>query len=289
MNTQKVKNMVIVLLCALNAVLFGALVIQSNKYRLSAQQEKTIRSLLEDNGITVSSSIIKTFAPTKALNLMPYGFDIDREALKFFDAGQETVQTEAWNKKTVENDTGILSLEENVLRFESAGGYKTGDFSEKGFSDSDATRKLCDGYIKKIQPDGLEFVFDHIEDDEGYSFYYYRGVYKGQMVYSNYIRLRVSTLGIETASCYYSGVPSGFNNYSREIYAPDEALFSLMKYLKNVYSDVSIDICGMQIVYNLEDIALDASKAVPCYKFDLAIKGVNVSCLVDGYTNNVVK
>lgn len=289
MNTQRVKNMVIILLAVLNVVLFVALIIQSNTYRLTAQQEKAVRSLLSDNAITVSANITKTFKPIKALNMLPYTFDISKEADSFFDDTEKTAFTEAWNKTTIASDTETLSLEENVLRFESSVGYKNEDFLKKGYSDMTATRNLCDEYIEKIRPNELKFEFDHIEQDEDYSFYYYRGIYKGHIIYSNYIRLRVSALGVEVASCYYSGIPSGYNNYAREIYAPDEALFSLMKHLKNVYTDVDIDINDMEMVYYLDSIAIDIAKAVPCYRFKVSVKGINISYLVDGYTNNVIR
>lgn len=289
MNTQRTKTMIIVLLSVLNAVLFILLIIQSDKYRLSGRQEKAIRDLLSDNGIGLSADIMKSFDPTRALNMLPYSIDIAKEAERFFDDTQKTTQTESWERITAESDEGILSLAENILRFENAAGYKTEDFLRNGYSDPDATRRLCDDYIKKIRPDALDFEFDHIEEDENYSFYYYRGSYKDYMIYSNYIRLRVNDSGVIVASCRYGGIPSGFNNYAREIYAPDEALFSLMKHVKNIYSDAAVDISNMELVYYLDEVAIEASKAVPCYKFQLSVNGVDIWILVDGYTNSVVR
>jgi hypothetical protein len=289
LNTDKVKNVVIVLLVALNAALFGLLQIENNRFRLSAAQDTVIRELFNTNNINIDTLIPRDFRPMRGLYVLPFQHDIDVHAQRFFP--NETPETEVWlNSLILRVGERSLTLEDNVLRYLNPHGYATPAFLERGFRDIEAGRALADEFIQRIMPPELNFVFDYYSVDwdawdDDLVMFFYRGSFEGRKIQNNHIRVWVGENGIERVSCHLTIIPQGFAAHSREIFSADEALFAVLQTLVR-YNDSDVRVVGMEVAYFLPNVPTDneLTKAIPCYKIVAEIDNLIEIFWVDAYT-----
>jgi len=298
MNTNNVKNIVLILLVALNAALFGLIQWENNRFRLSAAQETAIRELFAANDIEITASIPRSFRPMRGLYVQPFYHDIDHYAALFFP--NETPQREyAWNWVALRVGERELRLEglyigSYILRYENPIGRSTPAFLERGVEDLYASRALVDKFINSIIPNELQFVFNYAAWDEDSFSFDYRGYYRGYIIRDNSIRIRVAENGIVGATFRFTCIPYGFSNDSREIFSADEALLTVLQDLVSRHRGtainddiVSINVVNISFAYVLADGAPAAdfiTKAIPNYKISIEIDGDPRTLWVDAHT-----
>jgi len=296
LNTNKVKNIVLILLVALNVSLFGLIQLENNRFRLSATQETAIRELFAANNIEITTSIPRNFRPMRGLYVQPFVHDIHEHGARFFL--DEIPKFEPlWNSETLQMGEEILILDglaigHYTLLYNNHLGYSTSEFLERGFTDIYASHALVETFIKNVAPPELTFVFNHATWDEDSFSFDFRGYYMGYIIRDNFIAVRVMENGIVGATFRFAYIPYGFSSESREIFSADEALFTvLQRELVVRHSGRDITITGITLAYYLADGTADddyMAKAVPCYKISVEIDGNPHVFWVDAYTSELL-
>jgi hypothetical protein len=295
MYTEKVKNVLIIMLILLNAVIFGLIMADNGKHTLSRAQVSAVERLLRERGIKLAAEIPREHRAMRAMTVIPYVYDFEKLAELFFP-GEDIKIEHPWRKVVayVFGEEGGRELEWDLesdgISYYNEYGYTTQKFAQRGYLDIEAGRELCDAYIQSIIPHELEFVFNYYEVQDDYVLFDYRGYYEGFVVHSNFIRLLVDDRGIISAKCKFIAIPDGFTDYTREIRSADEAVFALVKdgrIRNHQQNDADITIVKIEMVYHIADRPAggeSSAKASPCYNIDFEINGLIVMFLVDAYT-----
>jgi len=287
MDTEKAKNITIVFLVLLNAVLLicNILFTDTNKYSMTAEAAKNITEALSMNNISLTGKLIRDFEPKRRLEMQ--AFEYDNEQLKniFMNNPDDA-------KLSIENNRHIFRTDWESLSINITSGYivyRNRDIAQ-GQPDIEYAAKLCREFVKKINAIYPGFVSDNgqngpYQTEEGLAFEY-RQTYKGSIVNSNYLIITVGENGISRAEFMYAEI-AGQNRELTSIYAPDEALLTCMHEIKNIFGDKAVTITQMDLVYHqLENTKNAPANAVPVYRFRLLES--TEAILVNAYTNTVL-
>jgi len=295
MNTARVKNLIIVLLIVVNLALGVLIINQESRYQMSGEQEEAIQSILSKNFIGVYALIPREFRPMKTLQMQLYEFDEEalvRVAMPDAPSGEITrVEVTAGRSVVQYSHEGVdLLVEPGRFVYMSQSGYATPAFLRNPAGQAEM-RALCDSFISQFATPQMAFTYDNtvVYREDGYTMIEYRGTYKGQILYTNYVRCKVTADGITELRCAFS-TPDGFVGAARDIYACDEALLSLLGTLKSIYGDSGKDamiiIRKIDKVYYLEDSG--AMKAVPYYRV-YTDGAIEVPFFINAYNNTVLR
>ena len=296
MNTQRVKNVVILLLVVVNIALGILIIDNENKYKLSDRQEKAIRSVLTQNSIGLYTILPTEFKPKKMLLLQPYTFDESKLTALFFPDAEGLVRTEEPTEWRVDYvlDAVELHVEPGRFWYQNAMGFVPPD--TKYLPAQGSAQDMCDAMVKRLATSQIQFALNGLPisyHEEGYTVYDYRGQYRGETLYTNSIKFVVTDAGITEIRCSFS-TPDGFTGEARDIYSCDEALLSLLAGLKSIYGDMESEVIVLSridMVYYLEDASQNsqnALKAVPCYRIYTRLSPES-PFLVNAYNNNLLR
>jgi len=293
MNTNRVKNIVIVMFVILNAALFGLIQWENSRFRLSASQESAVRELFMANGIDIDADIPRNFRPMSGLYVVPFIHDINVHGERFFTENTPSLEY-GWDSVSLRVGERVLTLDgltmgDYLLLYENPGGFVTTEFLRRGFMDVEASREAVEEFINNVTPPELNFIFNFEVWDEDSFIFDYRGYYQGYIIRDNFIRVRVNEKGIIGATFRFGCIPYGFSSDSREIFSADEALFTVLQALLPRHVDSDITVVGIRMAYYLADRAADdyMTKAIPCYKISVEIDGDTQIFWVDAYTGRL--
>jgi len=299
MNTQRVKNLVMILLLALNVVLGALMIDNANRYKMSDQQEKAIRSLLTQNSIGLYAILPTEFRPRKMLMLQPYTFDEGKLTALLFTAEEaaEAQRTAVPEARRVDYALDAIELHVEPGRFwyRNPAGFVPSGSSGRPAAHNNA-QSMCDEIVALLATPQIQFAMDSppiVYAEEGYTVYDYRGRYRGETLYTNSIKFTVSDAGITELRAYFS-TPDGFVGEERDIYSCDEALLSLLVGLKSIYGDMTSEVIVLNridMVYYLEESSQSSQnvlRAVPYYRIYTRLSP-ETPFLVNAYNNNLLR
>jgi len=297
MNMQRVKNVVILMLAALNLVLGGLIIDRSNRYTLSEKQRTAIHSILSQNYIGLYTTLPTDFAPRKMLSIRPYVFDeAEMQAYFFPQEGDVPRREEDPNGRLVGliGETAELYLEMGRLTYLDAEGFLPRGYTDMPQTSGDV-QKMVDALVEEFATAQMKFTLDNqaAYAADGYVVYEYRGTYRGQILYSSFIKCKVTEAGITELRCSF-GIPEGYTGEARDIYSCDEALLSLLGELKSIYGSMEsevIRISRIDMVYYLEESPqnnLSTLRAVPYYRIYIRTAPES-PFLINAYNNNVLR
>jgi hypothetical protein len=141
-------------------------------------------------------------------------------------------------------------------------------------------------FVEMHFPDFAKDMVLDTHDGSGFQVIY-RQVYRGQVIWTNYIELLVTTRGIEWIEMQFGRV-IGHSAEPRMIFAPDEILLTFMQRMRHEAMENPIIISGMDIVYFLEyasDTVGQVYPAVPFYR--IFILDRDSEFLINAYTNMI--
>ncbi|MCL2349898.1 MAG: hypothetical protein FWC67_00310 [Defluviitaleaceae bacterium] len=276
MNTNPVKNIMIGLLSGLLAVLVFLTVQSERQHTLTAAQESNILAILEQNDITMFTSIPRDFHPKQELRTQRHIHDIDVLAASFFGNAQIDTNHEEPNGNRILSsyDTGKTMeffAQNNSIEFEIEGGLLLGDAAENFTKSAAAAEKLSHYFLQNVlglDPNLHPLHTNNLTHQGDYVLTFYE-VYRGYILSNNQIRIHVTAQGITTA--VFSRVTNiGFIDHQSPIFSADEALLALLNHLR-VQSGVEgpIGITDMQLVFALP--APSQTRAIPAYLFTVSI------------------
>ena len=290
MNTERVKNISIALLCIVTLFLGVMIFVEESQYSISAAQEASIISLLERGDIHFSAPYMANHRPARMLALEQYEYDLESLAARFFGEDAPFLVEIEGSDKTfslgldLEDKLMFYSHRNNWVLFTISEGLTNEAFASTG--GAAAARQLAEWYIEEIigMPPGMEFfrqVFNH-NGDYIISFF---SSYRGHILYNDHIRVTVADRGV--TSIFYSRVLNhGFIGESRSVFSGDEALLALLNHLRHVQQiEDRIGIGNMYLAYFLTDEG-GVNVGVPSYVFTISlVNELRFNYIFNAHTN----
>lgn len=280
MDWDKAKNLTIVFFILLN-ILLGVLVYwEDNRYVVTVEQEKAIVSVLAQNRINLYTRILREYKPMRILDMGEYAYGEESFIKNFFGDVGDVVLTEEHNRSVFTRGDARLSILNDYVHYQNpeGTGKKKGPVTEPV--------AICDEWIKGLKAG--DFQLDGISQENGRYVLRYLNVYQGYAVQSNYIDFVVTENGIVEINLSYRP-PQGFLGRTQVICSADEALFTFMQQMKNLYGDRDVFISKMDIAYHVNSIGQPGEggrEAEPCYRIFVA--GEPLPFLVSGYRNEML-
>lgn len=277
MDWDKAKNLTIVFFLLLN-ILLGVLVYwEENSYIISAEQEKAIVGVLAQNKINLYTRIDREYKPMRRMELGEYDFGGEDFVRQFFDRMEEVLLTEEHNRSVFTQGDAILSIQNEYVHYQNPQGI-----GKKTDAKPDAA-DICETWIKNLKMGS--FQLEGISQEDGRHVLRYLNVYQGHVVQSNFINFVVTDQGIVEIDLSYRP-PEGFSGRPQVICSADEALFTFMQQMKNMYGDRDVFINKMDMAFYVSETGQAAEGkpvAEPCYRIFVA--GEPLPFLVHGYRN----
>lgn len=292
MNTDIIKNIVIVALSTL-IVLFSVLIFFDERaYVLTAEEKSNIESLLNRNGFNLSPEVQMPayFRPMHRVNLQNYEHDTIAIVSRFFgDASFETdyeIGSTFFYNDILLKDVELI-VNTNELIFISYYGFLP-EGVQAGFARTAAAAVEL----------GLMFIHDVLGVTDIVHFstsLTQRGEYvlvffaeiDGLLVYNSQVRMRIAEQGIVHVT-YSHMTQSGQSEYMYPIFSVDEALLSLTHHMRAVYEVYEIvTIIDIQLVHAHDNVR---NLSTPAYLFSLVVDGrLHFNYLINALTNTYLK
>lgn len=273
MNWFKAKNLILISLIVLNVALLLMIYVTRSSYILSSQQTENMYQVLSSKyNIGIYSELPSNYQPIRELEVISYD-DTSLEILyKIFFSDEDDVN------ELVDGDKIIYQSDDKTLM------TQAGDFA---FSSVEGINIPIDSILKNLEKDiGQYLLYDKYTID-GTTYYDYRQIFKGNIIYTNYFIFEIKDEKIYKMEGY-NATASKFIGEKREIVSVDMALFNFANfYPRGENEQVIID--SVRLVYNQEQIINEPNitlKATPCYL--IKVRGNLVPVKVDAYTNTIL-
>ena len=117
MNWKQAKRIIIVMLAALNIVLFVVNRYYNNDYRLTQDEENAAYRILAENGIGIYTNFITEYKPMRQLDVTVSDPDIDELKSIFFDADDAVDVTADIEKTVMRSYSAELTVENSKISY----------------------------------------------------------------------------------------------------------------------------------------------------------------------------
>jgi hypothetical protein len=256
---ERAKNLILLFFVLLNLTLAAFLFTENRRYTVSAEHENVIRSVLARHGINMDAEMIRRFPPMRALRLSGYYYDEDRLLDIFFEDPSRVERAEI--------RSGTEFVCGNALMWVS-GGFVT-------YLNDDGLNADAGEIITRYFPDFVRDEFFTPHDEEGLRLVY-RQVYRGNIIYSNFIEFLITDAGIVEVDIQFGRV-YGFDG-------PEPFIQRAHVHMPNR----PLTIWHMDIVYVLEfanasDERGSTHMAIPFYR--IFVEGYEMPFLINAYMN----
>ena len=284
MDWNKAKNLIIMFLIGLNAILLGLIYIYTPQYVLTGERETAVLNVLHANNMTLQTSIPRRYGPMPQLQMQPANYDLSALGRFFFGEGAALTHDIENERMVMTDDQGrtLTIFNDGFVLFD-------GLFLSSDAVDMHDIRSICDSLITQNADLAPGFIFDYPNQNgiqtAGGTRFEYRQRFKQQSVYSNFMSFTVTEAGIVQIT-YHFKKAIGFESAKREIIPPDAALFAFMRYFIELYgTGTAVAINAMDIVYYQEELSeggVSAYSAAPFYRFWVA--GMEMPFLINAHT-----
>ena len=292
MNTNRVKNIAIVLLSAMILTISALILMEDNPYILTDDQKENAMIVLARNDTTVDAEIPRDFSPRQGLHLEPIIHDLRTIAANFFGDLEYVEEITPSGIDFFYEDYEILnksithSNRDGSIIFANSDGLLLGVDRENFIKNSAGAEALAYAFMEDIL--GITDMPRHstfLTWGGNYVITFF-DIYRGYTLHSNQLRVRVTDLGIVSAFFSRMEVVDGFVGYARPIFSPDEALLSLLNFIRTDYGIHSeIEISNMQLVYT----AGQGGRGIPAYFFTVNKGGGwAYHYVINAYTNTIL-
>ena len=292
LNTERVKNILIVLLSAITLSLVFLIVQEEGRYSLSAGQQAAITRLLERNDIHLDGMVTSS-RPMRELRLERYEYDLDALALRFFGADAylpnglsfEMIEIDGHYEMIFEayGRAMAYSSENNWVVFEIDEGVTDENFATS--PGGAAAEQLAVWYISELMgmPPGME-LFDNVLNHEGHYVISFFSSYRGHVLYNDHIRVTVTERGV-TQVLYSRVINHGFAGDARGIASGDEALLALLNHLRHASQiEGRVLLTDMFLAYFLVEEG-GSFVGMPSYVFTVYIDGLRFNHVFNAHTS----
>jgi len=262
MEWNRAKDIVIVFLIMLNIMLGIIQFIGSERYTLSAEQERHIVEVLEANNISINTQIIRRFNPMRMLELSPGVIDSTKMREIFLGAADAEVADEWGYIRRYEHGESNLIIFQNMVIFEN------GIFDEFREIDFASARRISDDFLASLGDMARGFTLDvgpYFNGNEIIIEYRQRHT-DGVVIYNNYFLFAIDNHGIRRIE-HSHNMPVGLSASANELFSTDEVLFSFLQAMRMESLDRPKRVIEkMDIVYFMDSGDLELGIAYPYFR-----------------------
>lgn len=283
MNWNKIINIFIIIFVFINIGIFYVSDVRNEKkYTISAEREDQLRDILYKKGFALYTHV-PSYYPMKKITVQPSQMDKDRIAEVIFNSESYTRTFGADSEKYESNNQTILFLK----------GSQKGILSYTGTNDQYVPKEFTKEEVEKVGRWFAEDITLSVPDLEltfskAYDHYYvleFNEIYKDEILFCNYVKLRVTENGVEEARTLRYA-PSNFVGKKEKIFPADEALYNFVETVnlsdEELYSIKSIDLGYDLGINSLEENG--SAEVIPYYRIKLHNEFVY---FVNAYTNEL--
>ena len=290
MEWERAKTIILIIFVLLNIALGGLRFLDHRRYWMTGEQERNIRTVLDQNNIWLYIDPIRRFTPMRPIEVSGFYYDEDFLLDLFFDGAYVTrveydgglVVFSSDDGRHMEKSNGFIFFE----IYENGGVAPYADAVDRGFAQS-LTSEFINRHFPYFE---IDIVFD------AYDFYgnhgirrIYREIYQGFYVYSNFIEFFVSSHGITQIEMQFGRIQGESQVPPRMIFPPDEVLLTFMQRFRHIATESPIFINRMDMVYvklyHSDEVGF-VSPAIPFYR--IFIEGSDFPRLINAFTNDLV-
>ena len=285
---KAVKNLLLVLLILLNAVLGFFNYQQYQQNILTSSQEKAIYEVLSQNHIILYTDLLTKFSPMRKIALRAPSYSRDDIKQQFF-AGEDTTVTVEFDKTIIKSQDKILTMQENKGTIVFTNGTRQ---SKK--TTLEEAKKEAVTFVNALQKSTEKFEIGNIrQTEDGYEFIFFQK-YKGMWIFSNYYKVHTGQSGISSVELTYFEV-EGFTGEKKDICFSDEALLTFLMEIEKEREQTgnyeTITVQKMELGYDFQEMeeltADNVAKLVPCYY--IYVLGKQQPYRINAYTNEMIK
>ena len=244
MHWEQAKNYMIVFFIVLNLALGFMLFWENRQYTLTGSQDRLMRTVLNQNGISMYTIPVQRFAPMRTLGLS--GFYYDTAMLKsiLFQDPYSVTQTVEFGADVFRDGNSYMTISNGFVFFESPNGFWRNG-TQNGGVDMNSASQLTGQFITEHFP---TFAADsHTQVQNGVR-RIYRERYNGVTVHSNFIEFLVTEVGIFQIEMQFGEV-HGHVGTPAPLFSPDEALLIFAQRVRHLTQDAPMTIMSMDIIY----------------------------------------
>ena len=282
MEWKAVKNLLLVLLLMINAVLGFFNYEQYQQNMLSSSQEKAIYEVLSQNRIILYTDLLTKFPPMRKLSLSAPMYSRDDMKQQFFAQEEVTI--------TVEFENKILTMEGNKCQLVFINGTR-----ESKKITLDEARKEAKEFMESLSIKVAEnFEIGNVQEIEnGYKVTFFEK-YKGEYVFANCFEIYIGEKGISHVDLNYF-ITEGFTGDKKDICFSDEALLTFLREIEKEREEIGIyetvTVQKMELGYDFQEMEYlkvdNVAKLVPCYR--IYVLGKQKPYIINAYTNEMIR
>lgn len=284
MNWSKAKNIIIIILVAMNIGLLFASQYTKGQNSLSFEAERSIVKLLNQNGIELYAELPKEFTPMSQLRLANQQMNIDELKADFFDNEEDVKISVELGDTILKKDNKTLTIKQSKIVYDNKDNYSGIDGLDKMMA-----KKISDQFVKnKLGSSYANYkYFSTHSNSNSYCITYYES-YKNYKIISNYIKVNVTNKGI-TAVELFRYPPENFVGATRQICSSDEALLTFMEEVYPLTDQMNLFVDKMELGYIIETNSHNATNivAIPCYI--ISVEGSDKVYYINAYTNTLME
>ena len=273
MDTERVKNVLIVLFSVIAISLVSLIFVTEERYTLSASQEAVIIAILERDGIYFETEMIRDFRPMRQIEMRRYSYDLEGLAARFFgdrdfyfedDDPDYIFSTQDGSKMMA------YSSWTNVVTFFMPQGISNAAFNAA--PSATTAGLLAMEYIDNLMgmPSNMQ-PFPTVVGQHGNWVVNFFTTYRGHTLHNDHIRVNITENGI--TNIRYSRVYfNGFVGESFNIFPPNEVLMALTNHMRTEQVVGRIVVDSMSLSYLLIEES-GQSIGSPVYVFSVYLGG----------------
>jgi hypothetical protein len=238
--------------------------------------------------VSAQTEVLRNFRPARELDMVRYNHDIEALAAGFFGEADFVREDATLFYCDLAGKFMEFDVRDNIVSFGIPFGFVPEAFGGDFAHNAANAEELAALFIEQVLGGPaleMSFYSNTLTLDRNYLITFY-GSYRGNVLYSSQIRIRVTELGI-TRVIYSHFENRGFIGSERPVFSPDEALLALLNELRAGGVEGPIELIDMQMVYDINPN--DHTRAVPAYLFRVVLNNQHFNYIFNAHTNTYMR
>ncbi|PKM49163.1 MAG: hypothetical protein CVV02_17265 [Firmicutes bacterium HGW-Firmicutes-7] len=283
MNWNKIINIFIIIFLIINIGIFSIGHYKNEKmYTLSQERTDQLREILYKNGFALYSHVPENF-PMRKIVIHPPQIDKGIVIKAFFENEPYSAEFTSDAEKYISSNQELMFLKGNQKGILSYRGTNA-KYVPKSFT-KEEVEAVGEQFAEDITLSIPKLILAYSMEYDGYYLLEFNEKYKGEILFCNYVKVKISSKGVEEAQVLRY-VPSEFVGKKEKLYPIDEALYNFVDSIElnkeELYSIKSIDL-GYDLGINSYEENMIA-EAIPYYRIKLHNEFV---FYINAYTNEL--
>jgi len=272
MEWERAKTYLLIFFLMLNIGLGLLLFFEDRRYTLTFEQERRIRTVLDQNNIILYDLPVRRFPPMRPLHVTGFYYDTDELIRIFFECAYTVERSQTFGGYLYQADDRRMTISNGFVFLEDPNGFRRwGDDRPVLHAEEmtharvvNLTAAFVSSYFPGFVIDGDPFDSDDYGDGIRIIF---RQSYRGMIVHSNFIEFLVTPVGIYQIEMQFGRIIE-HSGTPMMIFSPDEVLLTFAQRVGHIAQAQPISIRDMDLVYFQEYISDQPGpySAMPFYR-----------------------